>query len=100
MLEISSCLNKESMKEVKLALVDFMYKFKDKIYEYTLENGDVYCVYDELMDFMRKYKLKSSIQLQEEYKHAPLNNILFPDFETLHEKIGISETVYSEIMKK
>ena len=49
---------------------------------------------------MRKYKLKSSIQLQEEYKHAPLNNILFPDFETLHEKIGISETVYSEIMKK
>ena len=36
MLEISSVLSKESMKEVKLALVDFMYRFKDKIYQYTL----------------------------------------------------------------
>ena len=49
---------------------------------------------------MRKYKLKPSIQLQEEYKQDPLNNISFPDFETLHEKIGISETVYSKMMKK
>ena len=49
---------------------------------------------------MRKYKLKPNIQLQEEYKRAPLNNILFPDFETLHEKIGISESVYSEMVKK
>ena len=36
MLEIRSVLSKESMKEVKLALVDFMYKFKDKIYGYTI----------------------------------------------------------------
>ena len=49
---------------------------------------------------MRKYKLKPSIQLQEEYKQAPLNNISFPDFETLHEEIGMSETVYFEMMKK
>ena len=49
---------------------------------------------------MRKYKLKLSIQLQEEYKQAPLNNISFPDFEKLHEEIGMSETVYSEMVKK
>ena len=49
---------------------------------------------------MRKYKLKPSIKLQEEYKHAPLNNISFPDFETLHEEIGISETLYSKMVKK
>ena len=49
---------------------------------------------------MRKYKLKPSTQLQEEYKLAPLNNISFPDFETLHEEIGISETVYSKMVKK
>ena len=49
---------------------------------------------------MRKYKLKPSIQLQQEYKQAPLNNISFPDFETLHEEIGISETVYSNMVKK
>ena len=49
---------------------------------------------------MRKYKLKPSIQLQEEYKQAPINSILFPDFETLHEEIGMSETVYSNMMKK
>ena len=36
MLEISSALSKESMKDVKLALIDFMYKFKDRIYKYTL----------------------------------------------------------------
>ena len=100
MLEISSCLSKESMKEVKLALVDFMYRFKDKKYYYTLEDGDIYCVYYEVMDFMRKYKLKPSIQLQEEYKLAPIYNISFPDFETLHKSIGISETVYSEMVKK
>ena len=100
MLEISSVLSKESMKEVKLALVDFMYILKDKIYEYILENGDIYRVYYEVMNFMTKYKLKPSIKLQEEYKQAPLNNISFPDFETLHEKIGISETVYSNMVKK
>ena len=66
----------------------------------TLENRDIYCVYDEVMDFMRKYKLKPSIQLQEEYKQAPINNISFPDFKTWHEKIGISETLYSDMMKK
>ena len=49
---------------------------------------------------MRKYKLKPSIQLQQEYKQAPLNNISIPDFETLHEQIGISETVYSNMVKK
>ena len=49
---------------------------------------------------MRKYKLKPSIQLQEEYKQAPLNNISFPDFETLQEKIEISETLYSKMVKK
>ena len=49
---------------------------------------------------MRRYKLEPSIQLQEEYKQAPLNNILFPDFETLHKNIGISETVYFEMVKK
>ena len=49
---------------------------------------------------MRKYKLKPSIQLQEEYKQAPLNNISFPDFETLHEKIWISEILYSDMVKK
>ena len=65
-----------------------------------LENGDIYCAYDEVMDFMRKYKLKPSIKLQEEYKQAPINNMSFPDFETLHEKIGMPETVYSEMVKK
>ena len=49
---------------------------------------------------MRKYKLKPSIKLQEEYKQAPINNISFPDFETLHEKIEISETLYSDMVKK
>ena len=49
---------------------------------------------------MRKYKLKPSIKLQEEYKQAPINNISFPDFEALHEKIGISETSYSDMVKK
>ena len=49
---------------------------------------------------MRKYKLKPSIKLQEVYKKAPINNILFPDFETLHEEIGISETLYSKMVKK
>ena len=49
---------------------------------------------------MREYKLKPSIQLQEEYKQAPLNNISFSDFETLHEEIGISETLYSKMVKK
>ena len=49
---------------------------------------------------MRKYKLKPSIKLQEGYKQAPLNNISFPDFETLHEEIGMSGTVYSKMMKK
>ena len=49
---------------------------------------------------MRKYKLKPSIKLQEEYKQAPINNMSFPDFETLHEKIGVSETVYSDMAKK
>ena len=49
---------------------------------------------------MRKYKLKPSIQLQEEYKQAPINNIPFPDFKKLHEDIGMSETVYSEMVKK
>ena len=52
------------------------------------------------MGFMRKYKLKPSIQLQEEYKQAPINNISFPDFKTLHWKIGISKTVYSDMVKK
>ena len=72
----------------------------NKIIYCTLENGDIYCVYDEVMDFMTKYKLKPSIKLQEEYKRAPLNNISFPDFETLHEEIGMSETLYSEMVKK
>ena len=49
---------------------------------------------------MRKYKLKPSTQLQEEYKQAPINNISFPDFEILHKNIGISETVYFEMVKK
>ena len=49
---------------------------------------------------MRKYKLKPSIQLQEEYEQAPLNNISFPFFETLHEEIGMSETVYDKMVKK
>ena len=49
---------------------------------------------------MRENKLKPSIQLQEEYKQAPINNISFPDFETLHEEIGMSETVYSNMMEK
>ena len=49
---------------------------------------------------MREYKLKPSIKLQEEYKQTPINNISFPDFETLHEKIGMSEKVYSKMMKK
>ena len=49
---------------------------------------------------MREYKLKPSIKLQEEYKQAPINNISFPNFETLHEEIGISETVYSKMVKK
>ena len=49
---------------------------------------------------MRKYKLKPSIKLQEKYKHAPINNISFPDFETLKEKIRISETLYSKMVKK
>ena len=44
--------------------------------------------------------LKPSIQLQEEYKKAPINNISFPDFETLHEKIKISETLYSDMVKR
>ena len=100
MLEISSMISKDSMKKLKLALVDFMYRFKDKIYKYTLENGDIYRVYYEVMDFMRENKLKPSIQLQEEYKQAPINNISFPDFETLHEEIGMSETVYSNMMEK
>ena len=116
MLEISSVLSKESMRDVKLALIDFIYRFKDKIYRYTfiiklrlnnnsviyctLENGDIYCVFDEVMDFMRKYKLKPSIQLQEEYKRAPINSILFPDFVTLHEEIGISKTLYYDMVKK
>ena len=49
---------------------------------------------------MRKYKLKPSIKLQEEYKQAPINNMSFPDFETLHEEIGMSETLYSNMVKK
>ena len=49
---------------------------------------------------MRKYKLKPSIQLQEEYKQAPINNISFPDFEALYENIGISETLYTDMVKK
>ena len=49
---------------------------------------------------MRKYKLKPSIQLQEEYKQAPINNISFPDFEKQHKSIGISETVYSKMVKR
>ena len=49
---------------------------------------------------MTKYKLKPSIKLQEEYKQAPLNNISFSDFETWHEEIGMSETVYSNMVKK
>ena len=70
------------------------------MYYCILENGDIYYVYDEVMDFMRKYQLKPSIKLQEEYKQAPINNISFPDFETLNEEIGMSETVYSEMVKK
>ena len=34
-IEICSCLNKESTIEAKFALIDFMYKFKDKKYLYT-----------------------------------------------------------------
>ena len=49
---------------------------------------------------MRKYKLKPSIQLQEEYEKAPINNILFPSFETLHEEIGMSEILYSKMVKR
>ena len=60
----------------------------------------MYCVYYEVMDLMTKYNLKPSIQLQEEYKLAQINNISFPDFETLQEKIGMSETVYSDMVEK
>ena len=49
---------------------------------------------------MRKYKLKPSIQLQEEYKRAPINNILFPNFDTLYEEIGVSKTLYSDMVEK
>ena len=36
MLEVSSGLSKEIMKDIKLILVDFIYKFKDKKYKYTV----------------------------------------------------------------
>ena len=49
---------------------------------------------------MREYKLKPSIQLQEEYKQAPINNISFPNFDTLYEEIGVSETLYSDMVKR
>ena len=49
---------------------------------------------------MRKYQKKPSIQLQEEYKKAYINTISISDFETFHEEIGISEILFSDIVKK
>ena len=49
---------------------------------------------------MRKYQQKPSVQLQEEYKKAYINNISISDFETLYEEIGISETLYSDMVKR
>ena len=36
-LELNSNLDKESINEVKSVLVDFMFRFKDKKYKYTVE---------------------------------------------------------------
>ena len=87
------------MEEIKSILIDFMYRFKDKKPWYKWENEDIYEYFDTIMDVMSKYQFMPSSRLQEEYRQAPINNLDFPDFETLHKEIGITEEDYLSMKK-
>ena len=50
--------------------------------------------------FMAMNQLKPSPELQEEYKLAPINNMTFPDFKTLNEKINIDDFDYDKLKKE
>ena len=99
-LELNSNLNKESMNEVISALVDFMFRFKDKKYKYILDSKEVYYVFNEVISFMAMNQLKPSPELQEEYEQAPINNMSLPDFETLKEKIDIDDYEYYKLKEQ
>ena len=49
---------------------------------------------------MSSNKFKPSSKLLEEYRQAPINNLEFPDFETLNREIGIAEEKYNETKKR
>ena len=100
------------MGEIKSILIDFMYRFKDKKPWYTIthsikfsiyfckwEDEYIYEYFDTIMDVMSKYQFMPSSRLQEEYKQAPINNLDFPYFETLHKEIGITEEDYLSMKK-
>ena len=48
---------------------------------------------------MAMNQLKPSPELQEEYKQAPINNMGFPDFKTLDEKIDMYKSTYRDLEK-
>ena len=67
---------------------------------YTLENEAVYFVFNEVIYFMAKHRLKPSRELQEEYKQASINNMAFPEFETLNKSLWMYEKTYDDMMKQ
>ena len=82
-------------------IIDFLYKFKDKLPNGKLELKWSIDLFDEIMEFMRENKFKPSKSLQAQYECSKTTtNLKFPEYHILKEKLKMSKKDYGKIKKR
>ena len=82
-------------------IIDFLYKFKDRLPYSKLELKQSIDLFDEIMEFMRENKFKSSKSLQVQYECCQtMTNLKFPEYHILKEKLKMIIKDYDKIKER
>ena len=82
-------------------IIDFLYKFKDKLPYSKLELKQSIDLFDEIIEFMSENKFKPSKSLQAQYECCQTTtNLKFPEYHILKEKLKMTIKDYDKIKER